>query len=94
MRLTPQQKKVIGYLSDGDWHCMANHDFFMKDDRKRISELNNLGYKIEGKPCDGRCGIRHSARLLMRRINKKPKPVTFSFVERNGIMVAIQNRHE
>lgn len=46
---------------------MANPGFYMKDDRKRISELNNSGYVIEGKPCDGRCQVAHSSRVFMRR---------------------------
>lgn len=47
---------------------MARAGFYMKDDRKRISELNRMGYVITGRPCDGRCGINHSSRLFMRRM--------------------------
>lgn len=57
MKLSPSHKKILAYLADGDWHCMANANFFMKDDRKRISELNARGYVIEGVKCDGRCGV-------------------------------------
>lgn len=47
----------------------------IKDDRKRISELNSgymleKGYQIEGKPCDGRCGKNHSSGLFMRKAVK------------------------
>jgi len=66
--MTPQQKQIYQYLISGEWKCMANPNFFMKDDRKRISELNQKGYNIIGKPCDGRCGIKHSSRILMRKL--------------------------
>ena len=74
---TPQQQKIIDYLRDQQWHCMATPGFFIKDDRKRISELNQegsylhgKGYYVNGMKCDGRCGVKHSARIFMRRIEK------------------------
>lgn len=69
---TPQQKLILNYLEDGDWHCMANADFYMKDDRKRISELNAKGYVIQGSKCDGRCGKKHTSPVLMRRLVERP----------------------
>lgn len=72
MKLSPQQKLITDYLKDGEWHCMATPQFFIKDDRKRISELNQKGFTIEGKPCDGICGIKHSSNVYMRRIVQKP----------------------
>lgn len=73
MKLTPQQKQITDYLAGGDWKCMATPDFFIKDDRKRISELNQKGYTINGKPCDGRCGIKHSSRIYMRQMTNYAK---------------------
>ena len=70
--MTPQQKQIIDYLDDGEWRCFASSGFFMKDDRTRISELRRMGYAFESKPCNGRCGVRHNARLFMRRIIQKP----------------------
>ena len=80
MHLSPSQTKIIDYLNDGEWKCMANATFFMKDDRKRISELREKGYVIDSRECDGRCGIQHNARLFMRRlvdapVEKKPSLV-------------------
>lgn len=75
MKFTPQQKLIVDYLQEGTWKCMASAQFYMKDDRKRISELNAKGYEIEGVPCDKRCGINHSSKVFMRRIAKRP-PVT------------------
>lgn len=66
--MTPQQQLIYDYLEDGEWHCMTHPGFFMKDDRKRISELNQMGILIEGMPCDGRCGIKHTSKVLMRRL--------------------------
>lgn len=70
--MTNQQNQILDYLKDGDFHCMASKDFFMKDDRSRISELRRMGYTFEDKPCDGRCGVKHNARLLMRRLTGTP----------------------
>ena len=72
MKLSPSQQKIIDYLENGDWHCMANANFFMKDDRKRISELNQKGYKIIGMPCDRRCGVSHASNVLMRQLIERP----------------------
>ena len=51
----------------GEWVCSARIEF-MRDQRKRISELNHRGYTFEATPCDGRCGVRHHSRLYMRRL--------------------------
>jgi hypothetical protein len=71
MKLSPNQTLIINYLADGAWHCMAAADFYMKDDRTRISELRRLGYAFEEKVCDGRCGKKHNARLYMRKLTTR-----------------------
>jgi hypothetical protein len=87
--LTPQQQKIIDFLADGRWHCMAD-TFFMKDDRKRISELNKLGYEIIGMKCDRSCGKKHSSRVYMRKlkgsptVEVKPKPTFYVRHPRTG----------
>lgn len=48
----------------------------MKDDRKRISELNGMGYEIIGIKCDNHCGVGHSSRVLMRKMKATPKGTT------------------
>ena len=70
MNLTPQQQKIVDYLADGTWKCMAD-EFFMKDDRTRISELNRMGFEIVGIKCDKSCGKKHSSRVLMRKMLKR-----------------------
>lgn len=77
MKLSRQQKKIIDYLEDGEFHCMANPSFFIKDDRTRISELRRKGYEFDSRACDKRCGVQHAARLVMRRIVAVPPPSPF-----------------
>jgi hypothetical protein len=79
MKLTPQQKKIVDMLRDGLWHCPTK-ECFIKDDRKRISELSRMRtfdgkkiYNIEGQPCTLHP---HTSRVYMRRlVGLKPKPV-------------------
>lgn len=88
-KLAPNHKKILDYLADGKWHCMANAHFYMKDDRKRISELNAMGYAIEGTKCDKRCGVAHSSNIFMRRLLEAPTKPQVVFKEVNGETIAI-----
>ena len=55
-------KKILALLSDKKWHCGSEiTDLFIKDDRKRISELNKSGYLIIGERCNRLCGKRPPA---------------------------------
>ena len=45
MKLTPQQQQIVDMLADGRKHC-PTVELFMKDDRKRISELRYLGFRF------------------------------------------------
>jgi hypothetical protein len=74
MKLSPQQETIVDVLRDKGWHCSSEFGY-IKDDRRRIFELNegymlSKGYQIEGKRCDGRCGKNHSSGLFMRRAVK------------------------
>ena len=60
---------------------MATKDFFMKDDRKRISELRAVGYEIKSLRCDKRCKIEHSSGVKMRRLVAEPKQEVKSSVQ-------------
>lgn len=73
LHLSPQEAKIIEYLSGGDWKCLATPDFYMKDDRARISALRRKGYVINSMPCDGRCATNHKSRVLMRMLVSKPE---------------------
>ncbi len=88
-RLSPSQQKIVDYLADGAWHCMANATFFMKDDRTRISELNRLGYEIIGSKCDQRCKVAHSSAIVMRKLVTRPVVKEPHFIERDGVRIAV-----
>lgn len=71
-KLSRQQEIIVDALRSMDWVCQTAWLGQIKDDRKRISELNRgymleKGYRIMGRKCDGRCGVRHSSGLFMRR---------------------------
>lgn len=75
MKLSPQQEQIVKVLRDREWHCSSEFGY-IKDDRRRITDLNRgymleKGYEIIGKPCDGRCGKKHSSGLFMRKAVKK-----------------------
>lgn len=72
MKLSRQQKIIIEALRSKDWVCGSVWLDRIKDDRARITSLNRgymaeKGWKIVGKPCDGRCGKNHTSNLYMRR---------------------------
>lgn len=75
MKLTPQQKQIFNLLADAEWHCLNTPSFFMKDDRKRISELNVIGkaegFEIIGEKCNGKCGVNHTSPVKMRKLVKR-----------------------
>ena len=55
----------------GQWICSTNVEY-MRDHRKRYSELSKEGYVFEALPCDGRCGKNHASRVFMRRLVVNP----------------------
>lgn len=63
--------KILNLLKDKKWHCSLEiQKLYIRDDRKRISELNHSGYLIEGQPCTIHI---HDSRLYMRKLFRKPK---------------------
>ncbi len=71
--LTPQQQKLIDLHQTGEWVCSTEIEY-MRDHRKRYSELTSKGYVFEAEPCDGKnfCGVLHSSKVFMRRLKNKP----------------------
>ncbi len=72
MKLSPQQEIIVKALRSKEWVCGSVWLTGIKDDRARISALNKgymkeHGWRIVGKPCDGRCGTKHTSNLYMRR---------------------------
>lgn len=80
MKLSPQKKYLLDLYGDGDWHCSTDIHF-VRDFRKRISEMNAAGYVFKSIACDGRCRTKHSANIHMYRLEsgppEPPKPVTY-----------------
>lgn len=65
--------KIIKLLSDREWVCgLEIQKLFIRDDRKRISELNHSGYLIVGEPCDLHP---HDSRIFMRKLVRTPKKI-------------------
>lgn len=80
MNLTPQHKKILEIHSNREWHCSTEIEY-IRDQRKRISELNAGGYTFDSRPCDRRCGRIHSSRLYMRRLTDAPIKYETRYVE-------------
>ena len=84
MRLTPQQKQLLKLLMDGQWHCSTEIEF-MRDARKRLSEIRALGYYIKGEKCNKHP---HKSALHMLRWERK-EPVKYVFDEITRTMKVI-----
>lgn len=85
MKLSPQHRKILNYLEGGEWKCITTANLFIKDERKRLSELRDKGYNIVGERCDGRCGVKHSANILMRKWVKTPPLFRYEQVGANTV---------
>lgn len=71
-KLSPQKEKIVSVLRDLKWHCGREWLHVIKDDRKRISELNEnymavKGYEIIGEPCKGEVCGRKECPLFKRK---------------------------
>lgn len=67
MHLTPQQQLIIAMLADGEYHC-PTIELYMKDDRKRISELKQMGYNIDStKYCTTEVH-HHKSKVKLRKL--------------------------
>ena len=80
MKPNRQQEEILKLHRGGEWICSTAYEY-IRDHRKRISELNEgylkeRGYQLVGKRCDGRCGKKHSSTLFMRRAEKIETPTT------------------
>lgn len=80
MTLTPQHRQILNLHQNHEWVCSTAIEF-IRDQRKRISELNHMGYTFEAKPCDGRCGKKHNSRLYMRRLKPTESQIVHDFQE-------------
>lgn len=70
-KLSPQQKILVDLHKTGNWVCSTEIEY-MRDHRKRYSELTEKGFVFEAEPCNGVCLKKHASKLFMRRIAQKP----------------------
>ena len=92
-KLSPQKKKIYELFKDGEFHC-STAITFIRDYRKRISEMNRDHYEEKGvemfdsMPCDKRCGQNHESNVHMYRLKEKPKQQKKEDIFINGIRYA------
>ena len=77
-KLSPQQEIIVSKLRDLKWHCGREWLNQIKDDRARISNLNNFymaqrGWRIVGEPCKGTVCGKHKCPLFKRKAEKIPQ---------------------
>jgi hypothetical protein len=72
--LSPQKQKIFDLYSGKGWVCStAIH--FIRDYRKRISEMIREGYSFRSVRCDGRCGTKHGSNIHMYLLEAPQTPV-------------------
>ena len=87
-KLSPQKRKLLDLFSDRAWHCSNEIvPLFIRDYRKRISEMLREGFMIESQVCNGSCGTSHNAGIHMYRLADTPKRPVYEFELVNGVRV-------
>jgi hypothetical protein len=75
-------KKILRILREakGGWVCTTVFDTeYIRDHRKRVSELIQQGYKIISEQCKGECGRSHSSNIFKRKlVEQKEKPPMYT----------------
>ena len=65
-----QKQQILNLHKDDRWVCSTELEF-MRDHRKRYSELSKAGYVFEARKCDIK-GHVHTSPLFMRRLVATP----------------------
>ena len=48
-----QLRKILSLLSDNQFHCTSEmYALYIADVRRRLCDLQDKGYKLEGKKCE------------------------------------------
>lgn len=76
-------KQLLELHKNGEWICSTTIEY-MRDHRKRYSELMAKGFLFNSMPCDGRCGNKHNARIFMRKLNGTPTKLVSKVIEKDG----------
>lgn len=89
-----QHEQILALHRDMAWHCSTEYEY-IRDHRKRISELNlgyllEKGYVLRAEKCDGSpkgCKGNHNSMVAMRRAEKipAPKPIPSNFPYQENI---------
>ena len=79
MKLSRQQSIIVEALRPKKWVCGSVWLGQIKDDRRRITDLNRgymleKGFTIVGEPCRGNACGRNTCPLYKRRAEKLPTP--------------------
>ena len=82
MRTTHHQR-LLELHKDGSWVCSGEIEY-IRDHRKRYSELKGKGYVFQSEPCNGFCGTKHTSRIFMRRLVERPTKLVSKVVEKDG----------
>jgi hypothetical protein len=64
-------QKILRILREakGGWVCTTVFDTeYIRDHRKRVSELIQQGYNIISEQCKGDCGRSHSSNIFKRKL--------------------------
>jgi hypothetical protein len=85
-KLSPQKQYLYNLLKDGGWVCSNSIDpFYVRDYRKRLSEMLREGFKIESEICH--CERKHRAGVHKYRLVEAPTRLLWAFDLVNGIRV-------
>ena len=74
MKLSPQKLKLYELFKDRGWHCSVEiTPLYIRDYRKRLSEMLREGFVFESATCTGVCEIKHNSNIHMYRLADEPK---------------------
>ena len=86
MKLSPQKRYLYTLLTGGGWVCSNEIDpFFVRDYRKRLSEMRSEGFTIESEVCH--CERKHRAGVHKYRLVEEPKRAVYEYELKDGIRV-------
>lgn len=85
-KLSPQKQYIYSLYKSGNWICSTKIEF-VRDHRKRISEMREMGFNFESKKCDGICGVNHTSNIHTYRLIDTPKREVYVYELINGIRV-------
>ena len=86
MNLSPQKQKLYDMYKHGDWVC-STAILFIRDFRKRISEMRDMGYNFQSMRCDGRCGTKHASNVHMYKLDGEPMRTVYKYELVDGMRV-------